>query len=163
MLSALGIILPCLAIVAFCIKPLGRYMACVYDNKPFRLEKWLGGVERLIYRLCGIDPAQEMSWKAYAWAVLSLGLFGFFLLFIIFLSQGILPLNPQDFAGLSVHLAFNAAISFVTNTNWQAYSGEIALSHFSQMAGVAVQNFLSAATGLAVAVALFRGLCRKQT
>ena len=161
MMSTLYILI-CLAIVAACIKPLGLYMARVYSHEPLWMEKPLGWLERLIYRVCGINPEQEVGWRGYALAVLMLGLFGFLSLFIIFSAQGALPLNPQGFAGLSPDLAFNAAISFITNTNWQSYSGESALGYLSQMTGCAVQNFFSAATGMAVAVALFRALARKQ-
>ena len=153
----------CLAVVAGCIKPLGLYMAQVYEGRPVWLAKYLGPVERLTYSLCGISPQQEMGWRAYTASILGLGLFGFVFLFVLFLAQGALPMNPQHFAGLSADMAFNAAISFVTNTNWQSYSGESSLSYLSQSLGCAVQNFLSAATGMAVAVALCRGLCRKQT
>src|SRR6185503_801266 len=118
---------------------------------------------QLIYRLCGADCDREMSWRSYALAVLAFGLFSFLFLFALFMLQGVLPLNPQHFRNLPVHTAFNAAVSFVTNTNWQSYSGETSLSYLSQMAGCAVQNFLSAATGMAVAVALFRAIARKQT
>jgi len=156
-------ILLCLAIVGFSIKPLGLYMAHVYEGKAVWLEKPLGWLERLIYRAIGIDPKQDMNWRGYAAAILMLGLFGFLLLFAIFSGQAYLPLNPQKFDGLSADTAFNAAMSFVTNTDWQSYSGESQLSYFSQMMGCAVQNFVSAATGMAVAVALFRGLARKQT
>jgi len=156
-------ILICLAVVAACIRPLGLYMACVYKGERVWLEKPLGWLERLIYKTCGIDPKSEMSWRGYTMAVLMFGLFGFLLLFAIFTGQGALPLNPQNLPGLSSDLAFNAAISFVTNTNWQSYSGEGSLSYLSQMLGCTVQNFISAATGMAVAVALFRGMARKQS
>lgn len=155
-------IIVCLALVAIAIRPLGNYMADVYSGKAGLLEKYLGGFEQFIYRLCGVNPVQEVGWRGYIFAVLASGLFGFVLLFGIFCAQGVLPLNPQGFAGLSPDLAFNAAISFVTNTNWQSYGGESTLSYFSQSVGCAVQNFLSAATGMVVAVALFRSLIRKQ-
>jgi potassium-transporting ATPase potassium-binding subunit len=156
-------ILLCLVLVAACIKPLGGYMARVYMGRHVWTRYWLGWLEQLIYRLCGVNPGQETGWRGYALAIMVFGFFGFILLFLIFLLQGILPLNPQHYAGLRPDLAFNAAISFVTNTNWQSYSGEAALSYFSQTAGIVIQNFLSAATGLAVAVALFRGLAHKQS
>jgi K+-transporting ATPase ATPase A chain len=138
-------------------------MARVYSGQRIWLSKPLGWLEDLIYRICGIDPNQEMHWLTYACALLVTGFLGFLLIFIIFIMQGMLPLNPQGFAGLSPDLAFNAAISFVTNTNWQSYSGEVALSYFSQMVGVTVQNFLSAATGMAAAVVFVRGLTRKHS
>jgi potassium-transporting ATPase potassium-binding subunit len=161
-MPTLAYIVLCLALVGACIRPLGGYMARVYSNHPVRLERFLGIFERLIYRFCGIDPSQEFTWRGYAGALLVLGVAGIGLLLAIFCLQGVLPLNPQKAGGLSFDLAFNAAVSFVTNTNWQSYSGEAQLSYFSQMAGVAVQNFLSAATGMAVAAALCRGLARKQ-
>ena len=152
----------CLAIVAIFTKLIGKYMARVFMGKSIWLEKPFGGLERSIYRLCGVDSAYEMAWYEYAKSLLVIGLLGFLVLFMILLFQHQLPMNPQHFAGLSADLAFNAAISFVTNTNWQSYGGESTLSYLSQAAGLTVQNFLSAATGIAVAVALFRGLARKQ-
>ncbi len=138
-------------------------MANVYEGKSLWLEKPLGWVERLIYNACGINPKQDMDWRGFALAILATGLMGFLFLFIIFSGQEYLPLNPQKFGGLAPDAAFNAAISFITNTNWQSYSGESALSYFSQMMGCTVQNFISAATGMAVAAALCRSLARKQT
>ena len=162
MSEIINVLLP-LLLVAIFFKPIGRYMARVYDGrKPTWLENKLGFIERLIYRLCGIKQHEEMGWVSYALAILAFNAFGFVSLYILFVAQGALPLNPQQFSGLSPDMAFNAAISFVTNTNWQSYSGETALSYLSQMAGCTVQNFLSAATGMAVAVALFRALARKQ-
>lgn len=161
-MAAFLYIVLCLAVVGALTKPLGKYMARVYTGKRTALMRPMGWLERAIYRLCGIDETDEMTWHRYAKAVLALGFFGFFLLFVLLLAQDKLPFNPQGFAGLSADLAFNVAISFVTNTNWQSYGGEASLSYFSQMAGLTVQNFLSAATGMAVAVAVFRGLSRKQ-
>ena len=152
----------CLSVVAIAIRPLGLYMANVYNGKEVWLENYIGWLERFIYRLCGINPTEEVGWRGYTLAVITFGMFGFLLLFTIFSAQGLLPLNPQHFDGLAPDLAFNAAISFITNTNWQSYSGESTLSYFSQSIGCTVQNFLSAATGMTVAVALFRGLGRKQ-
>ena len=152
----------CLSVVAIAIRPLGLYMANVYNGKEVWLENYIGWLERFIYRLCGINPTSEVGWRGYTLAVITFGMFGFLLLFTIFSAQGLLPLNPQHFTCLAPDLAFNAAISFITNTNWQSYSGESTLSYFSQSVGCAVQNFLSAATGMTVAVALFRGLGRKQ-
>lgn len=138
-------------------------MARVYLGRSVWLEKPLGKLELAIYKSCGIDPYEEMGWKSYVLAILVFSVFGFALLFAIFIFQGALPLNPEHRSGLSPDLAFNAAISFLTNTNWQSYSGEAALSYFSQAVGIVVQQFISAATGMAVAVALFRGLARKQS
>ena len=122
---------------------------------PFR---WL---ENFVYKICGIDPHREMNWKDYTKALLYFNFAGFLLLFILQLVQGFLPLNPQNFSNVSWHLALNTAISFMTNTNWQAYSGEASLSYLTQMLGLAVQNFVSAATAMAVLVALARGISRK--
>ena len=159
----LDIVLP-LLVVGILMKPIGRYMARIYDGrKPAWLEVKLGFIERGIYRLCGVSRHDEMGWRGYALALLIFNAMGFLLTYVFFILQGVLPLNPQGLPGLSPDLAFNAAISFVTNTNWQSYSGEAQLSYLSQMLGCGVQNFLSAATGMAVAVALFRGLARKQS
>jgi K+-transporting ATPase ATPase A chain len=160
-MSSIIDILICLAVVAVCIKPLGWYMARVYMGRSVWLTRFIEPVEQAMYRLCGIDPDTEMSWRGYAVAVLMLGLFGFVMLFGVFSMQHLLPLNPRNYDSLTPDLAFNAAISFITNTNWQSYSGEGSLSYFSQMMLV-VQQYFSAATGMAVAVALFRALGRKQ-
>lgn len=152
-----------IVLVGLCIRPLGGYMARVYQGKKTPLTPVLGWAESGIYRLLGVKPEHDMDWREYSLSVILAGSFGFLALFVIFTAQHVLPLNPQQFSGLSADLAFNAAVSFMTNTNWQSYSGETTLSYFSQMAGCTVQNFLSAATGIAVAVALFRGLARKQT
>lgn len=138
-------------------------MARVYNGATVWLETPLGWLEVLIYRLCGVNEMQGMSWRGYMGAVLMLGICSILCLMALFMGQGVLPLNPQGFQGLPLDTAFNAAVSFVTNTNWQNYGGETTLSYLSQMAGCGVQNFLSAATGMAVAVALFRGLARKKT
>jgi K+-transporting ATPase ATPase A chain len=132
--------------------PLGRYMAAVAGGRV----TFLRPVERLLYAAGGIDPARGMSWKGYALAMLAANAAGFVVLYLLLRLQGMLPLNPQGFDGMSPWLAFNTAVSFVTNTNWQAYSGEAAASYLSQMAGLAVQNFLSAATGIALALAVTR-------
>ncbi len=122
----------------------------------------VGWLERLVYRIGGVDPRLEMSWKKYAAAVLVFNLAGAGVLLLIEMTQAWLPFNPQHLPNVSFGLAFNTAISFMTNTNWQAYSGEATMSYFTQMTGLAVHNFTSAATGIAVAVALIRGLLRKQ-
>jgi len=140
------------------VKPLGSYMAKVYDGDSTPLARILEPVERLVYRSSGIDPAAEMNWKQYAVALLTFNAIGFLFLYLLLRLQVWLPLNPQSFPSMSPDLAFNTAASFITNTNWQAYSGENTLSYFSQMAGLTVQNFLSAATGMAVLVALIRGI-----
>jgi K+-transporting ATPase ATPase A chain len=147
-------------LVAF-VKPLGSYMAKVYEGKSLGLGHILGPIERLIYRMLGIRPDDEMSWKAYAGAAILFKLAFFFLLYMLLRLQGILPLNPQGFPGVAPDLAFNTAVSFITNTNWQAYGGESTLSYLSQMMGLGVQNFVSAAQGMAVLVALIRGFTRR--
>lgn len=142
---------------------LGRFYYKVMEGQRTLLSPLLLPVERAIYRACGIHPEQEQDWKSYTVALLAFNLAGLALLFAILMLQGALPLNPQNLPGLEWTLAFNTAVSFVTNTNWQAYSGEASLSYLSQMLGLTVQNFVSAAVGLAVLVALARGIARKST
>ncbi|KRV68105.1 K+-transporting ATPase ATPase A chain [Pseudomonas citronellolis] len=142
---------------------LGRFYYKVMEGERTFLSPVLAPVERLIYRVCGIDPQSEQNWKGYTLALLAFNLAGLALLFSILVGQGALPLNPQHLPGLEWTLAFNTAVSFVTNTNWQAYSGEAALSYLSQMLGLTVQNFVSPAVGLAVLVVLARGIARKST
>lgn len=142
---------------------LGRFYYKVMEGERTFLSPVLAPVERLIYRICGIDPQAGQNWKAYTLAMLAFNLAGLALLFAILVGQGMLPLNPQHLPGLEWTLAFNTAVSFVTNTNWQAYSGEAALSYLSQMLGLTVQNFVSPAVGLAVLVVLARGIARKST
>jgi K+-transporting ATPase ATPase A chain len=139
---------------------LGGFMARVFDGKRTFLAGVLGPVEKWIYRLGGVDPAEEMSWKRYFFAVLIFNVIGIVSLMVMEMTQAGLPLNPQHFPNLPWALALNTAISFITNTNWQAYSGENTMSYLTQMAGLAVHNFLSAATGIAVLVAFARGLKR---
>ncbi len=141
-------------------KPLGVYMARVYEGQPSGLDRVLGPVERFFYRICGIKPDEEMRWKKYAGSMLLFSATGFFFLYLLQRFQGILPLNPQKFAGVSPDLSFNTAVSFMTNTNWQSYGGETTMSYFTQMIGLGVQNFVSAAAGMAVLVALIRGFKR---
>ncbi|WP_029004611.1 potassium-transporting ATPase subunit KdpA [Azorhizobium doebereinerae] len=148
------------AVVILSAIPLGRFMARVYAGERTILGVLLGPVERGLYRLAGVDPAREQGWLAYTLSMLAFNAAGVLLLFAILRLQGLLPWNPQGFAGLTPDLAFNTAVSFVTNTNWQAYAGEATMSNFSQMVGLTVQNFLSAATGLALAIALVRGFAR---
>lgn len=137
--------------------PLGLYMASVYEGR----QRWLKPVETLLYKIVGTTPEKEQHWKRYTLSLLLFNVIGFLILFSILRFQHELPMNAEGMGGLTWDLAFNTAVSFVTNTNWQAYSGEATLSYFSQMVGLTVQNFLSAATGMAVAVALIRGLKRK--
>lgn len=135
--------------------PLGSYMAAVFQ------EKKIGFVENSIYKILGVDPQLEMEWTTYAKAMLFFNLIGFLFLFCLQLLQGWLPFNPQNLPGVEPAQAFNTAVSFVTNTNWQSYAGENTMSYTTQMLGLAVQNFLSAATGNAVLIALIRGISRK--
>ena len=141
-------------------KPLGIYMAQVYEGQPSGLDRVLGPLERLFYRLCGIRPEEGMSWKKYTGAVLAFSAAGLFFVYFLQRVQGMLPLNPQKFSAVSPDSSFNTAVSFITNTNWQGYGGETTMSYLTQMAGLAVQNFVSAAAGMAVLVALIRGFAR---
>lgn len=140
---------------------LGRYMVEVFKDNPKKSIPLLNSLESLTYRVCHIDPSQEMTWKNYAKSMLYFNLVGLVFLFLLQLLQGWLPLNPQGFSGVEPALAFNTAASFVTNTNWQAYGGENTMSYLTQMMGLSVQNFISAATGNAVLLALIRGISRK--
>src|SRR5262245_41146354 len=145
------------------VRPLGWYMARVYQNQPCGLDRALGWLERLIYRLGGIDSSREMGWKTYAVSVLLFSAAGFLFLDVLLRVPHLLPLNAEVFPATSPDLAFNTAASFVTNTNWQSYGGESTLSYLSQMLGLTVQNFVSAASGMAVLVALIRGIARRQS
>ena len=145
------------------VKPLGWYMARVYEGQSCGLERVLGVVERFIYRLCGVHPDKEMDWKTYGIAMLLFNAAGLFVVYGLQRVQGWLPLNTQGLGGVAPDLAFNTAASFATNTNWQAYGGETTLSYLTQMVGLTVQNFVSAATGMAILVALIRGLARRNT
>jgi len=156
----LQIILYVIVLVAL-VKPLGGYMARVYQSEPCGLDRILGPLERFIYRMLGIRHEEEMSWKAYAGSAILFELAFFFFLYMILRLQGLLPLNPQGFPGVTPDIAFNTAVSFVTNTNWQAYGGESTMSYLTQMMGFGVQNFVSAAQGMAVLVALIRGFTRR--
>ncbi len=144
-------------------KPLGVYMAMVYSGRRTLLSSALRPVEQAVYKILGVQEEGEMAWTRYAAALLAFSFLGFTLLYVILLLQGSLPLNPDHTASLSPDLAFNIAISFITNTDWQSYTGEATLSYFSQMVGLTVQQFASCATGMAVAVALFRSFSRKNT
>jgi len=144
--------------------PLGSYIAKVFTNQHTFFDFVAKPIEKFVYKITGIDESHEMNWKEYALSLLTFNLLGIIFLFIILVSQGKLPLNPQKLPGISSwHLALNTAVSFVTNTNWQAYSGETTVSYLTQMLGFTVQNFLSAATGLSVAIALIRGIMRHST
>ena len=139
-------------------KPVGAWLFTLYEGRTGKL----AGIEGGFYRAAGINPATEQGWRAYAAALLLFNFAGFAFFYAVLRLQGVLPFNPQGFAGVSPDLALDTAISFVTNTNWQSYSGEATLSNLSQMIGCTVQNFLSAATGIAVAFALIRGFARRE-
>lgn len=141
-------------------KPLGWYMARVYEGKLPAFVRWIAPIENLFYRLCSVDSKQEMRWTRYALAMLWFALLGVLAVYAMQRLQGMLPLNPQGLVAVSPDSSFNTAISFLTNTNWQGYSGESTMSYLVQMAALAVQNFFSAAAGMAVLVALIRGFAR---
>jgi potassium-transporting ATPase potassium-binding subunit len=149
-----------LLVILACTKPLGLYMARVFEGRPIWPLRVGGGLERQIYRLCGVNPAAEMGWKSYALCLLVFNTLGAVVVYCLQRLQSWLPLNPQNFPSVSADSAFNTAVSFITNTNWQGYSGESTMSYLTQMAGLAVQNFLSAASGIVVAIALVRGFAR---
>ncbi len=148
------------AVLLLCVRPLGAYMAQVYRGERTLLTPVLGPVERIVYRAAGVRPDSEMTWQVYAGAALLFSGVGFGFLYLLLQVQHLLPLNPQRLGPLSPHLAFNTAASFVSNTDWQSYSGEATLSYLSQMVGLTAQNFVSAGTGMAVLIALVRGLAR---
>src|SRR5262244_3755406 len=144
-------------------KPLGGFMARVYMGQPSALDRVLGLLERLIYRLCGVRPEEEMGWKTYAIAMLLFNLVGFLAVYALQRLQGVLPLNPQGFGAVTPDSSFNTAVSFATNTNWQGYGGETTMSYLTQMLALTVQNFVSAATGMATVAAFIRGFSRATT
>jgi len=144
-------------------KPMGLFMARVFNHEKTFLDPMLRPIERLLYRFTGVDEDHEMRWTEYAISMLLFSAVSMLLLYLIQRVQGILPFNPQKFGAVSpTHVAFNTAASFTTNTNWQAYSGESTMSYFTQMAGLAYHNFISAATGIALAIAFIRGIARRQ-
>lgn len=145
------------------VKPLGLYMAKVFSGDRTFLSPLFTPVERGLYLLAGVSPKKEQNWLGYTLSMLAFSIAGFVVLYAILRLQAFLPLNPQSFANVPSDLAFNTAVSFVTNTNWQNYAGETTMSHFSQMAGLTVQNFLSAAVGMAMAIALTRAFARSQS
>lgn len=150
-----------LVILAALAKPLGWYMARVYEGQPTPLDRVLGPVERLLYRVFGAKPDQEMDWKTYAVAMIFFNAIGLVGLYALVRLQSLLPLNPQGLGAVSPDLSWNTAVSFATNTNWQNYGGETTMSYLTQMLGLAFHNFVSAATGMAVLVALIRGFARR--
>jgi K+-transporting ATPase ATPase A chain len=145
------------------VKPLGSFMAKLYQGDRTFLTPVLGPCESLLYRICGVNKDDEMGWQRYAWAMVLFNLVLFVALFTMLMLQHLLPLNPLKLPAFTWQLALNTAVSFVTNTNWQAYSGESAASYFTQMVGLAVHNFVSAATGMAIVIVLIRGFVRRNT
>lgn len=160
-LQGWALILAFVAVLLALTKPVGMWLFALYEGRRTPLHGVLGPIERGFYRLAGIDPTAEQSWRRYAVHMLIFNAVLLFFTYAILRLQGGLPLNPQGYAGLSEHLSFNTAVSFATNTNWQSYGGESTMSNLSQMLGLTIHNFLSAATGIALAFALFRGFARK--
>src|SRR3990167_727041 len=152
-----------LTVLLLMIKPLGWYMARVYEGKPSGLNKILSPLERMTYRFCGIQTQTGMNWKEYLTSMLLFNLLGFLIVYIIQRLQFYLPLNPEHFSNVNPSLSFNTAVSYISNTNWQAYAGETTLSYLTQMVALTVQNFFSAATGMSLLIALVRGLVRSET
>ena len=150
-----------LIVLLLLVKPLGLYMAGVFDGSG-AVTRWFGPVERGLYRLCRIDPDASMSWKQYALTMLAFNAFGALAVYALQRLQASLPWNPQQMSAVTADSSFNTAVSFITNTNWQGYGGESTMSYLTQMLGLGVQNFLSAATGIAVLVAMIRGFALKQ-
>jgi K+-transporting ATPase ATPase A chain len=144
-------------------RPLGAYMACVFVRQKTFLDRAARPVERLLYRVTGVDENHEMRWTEYSGAMLMFSVLTMLLLYLLQRVQQWLPFNPQHFASVTPDLAFNTAASFTTNTNWQAYSGEVVMSYLTQMAGLSYHNFISAAVGMAIAVALIRGIARRES
>ncbi len=159
-LAQIAIVL--LAVIVAAI-PLGNYIATVLAGERSLLSPVLSPIERVFYKLAGVDPAREQNWLAYTMAMLAFSVVGFASLYALQRLQAYLPLNPQGFSGVPADLAFNTSMSFVTNTNWQNYGGESTMSHLTQMLGLTVHNFVSAATGLAMAFALVRGFSRAES
>src|SRR5438270_12738888 len=152
-----------LVLIFLVTKPLGIFMARVFNREKTFLDPALRPVERLLYRVTGVDETHEMRWTEYAIAMLLFSMVSMLVLYLMQRLQGYLPFNPQKFGAVTpTHLALNTAASFTTNTNWQAYAGETTMSYFTQMAGLAYHNFVSAAAGIALAIAFLRGIARRQ-
>ena len=149
------------ALLALLVKPLGGYMARVYEGEARFAMRVLGPLERLVYRVVRVDPGEEMTWKTYALAAMAFNIAGLLFVYLLARVQGSLPLNPAGLGAVAPDVAFNTAVSFASNTNWQSYGGETTLSYLTQMIGLTVQNFVSAATGMAILIALVRGFSRK--
>ncbi|MET0331598.1 MAG: potassium-transporting ATPase subunit KdpA [Dyella sp.] len=150
-----------LVVLLLLIKPVGSYMALVFAETPNNLQRRLAPIENTIYRLCGVRSDEDMGWKRYALAMLLFNVLGMLAVYVIQRTQGMLPLNPQHMMAITADSAMNTAISFASNTNWQGYGGESTMSYLTQMLALAVQNFLSAATGIAVLIAVVRGFSRR--
>ena len=157
-----SLILLFIAVTIGLAKPMGLWLFALYEGRATPLHRVFGPVERLFYRVAGIDPDQEQGWRRYALHMLLFNLVLLLFTYAVLRLQGVLPVNPQEFGGVGADGAFNTAISFTTNTNWQWYAGETTLSNLSQMLGLTIQNFLSAATGISIAFALFRGFARRE-
>jgi K+-transporting ATPase ATPase A chain len=149
------------AVLLLLAKPLGAYMARIYQGEPAVLNRIGASFENLLYRLCAIDPGQEMRWTQYALAMLWFNLLGLLAVYALQRFQAVLPLNPESLGAVSPDSSFNTAVSFATNTNWQGYGGETTMSYLTQMLGMTVQNFVSAATGMAILIAFIRGFTRR--
>lgn len=161
-MSGWGLILIFTALTALLARPVGQWLFAIYEGRETPLHRLLGPIERGFYRASGIDPAREQNWLTYALHMLAFQIVLTLLTYVILRLQAVLPMNPRGLAGIGPDGAMNTAIAFVTNTNWQWYAGESVLSNFSQMVGLTIHNFLSAATGIAIAFALFRGFARRE-
>jgi len=151
-----------LTVVLLTVKPFGTYMARIYEGSPAGLNVWLAPIEKGFYQLCGVNPEEGMSWKTYAFAMILFNIFGVLVVYAIQRLQASLPLNPMAMPAVSPDSSFNTAVSFASNTNWQGYGGESTMSYFTQMFALVVQNFVSAATGMAILIAIIRGFIQKQ-
>ena len=151
-----------IVVVLLTVKPFGTYMALIYEGKPAGLNVWFAPVEKWIYRLCGVKPEEGMPWKTYAVAMLLFNVLGILVVYAFQRLQAYLPLNPMGLPAVSPDSSFNTAVSFASNTNWQGYGGESTMSYLTQMLALVVQNFVSAATGMAILVAIIRGFIQKQ-
>ena len=151
-----------LIVVLLTVKPFGSYMARIYEGKPSGINVWFAPVEKWIYRLCGVKSDEGMSWKTYAFAVVIFNILGVLVVYAFQRLQAFLPLNPMNMPAVSPDSSFNTAVSFASNTNWQGYGGESTMSYLTQMLALVVQNFVSAATGMAILVAIIRGFIQKQ-
>src|ERR1019366_3529120 len=143
-------------------KPLGLYMAWVYEGTPMWIDKVLGPIERLVYKLSGVRQDREMGWKTYAVAMMLFNAVGMLVVYVLQRAQAHLPMNPMAMTPVSPDSSFNTAVSFATNTNWQGYGGETTMSYLTQMLALTVQNFVSAASGMGVLVAMIRGFTLRQ-